>query len=135
MTRFIITLDQGVDLVHTALEKMCGGEIFVPKLPSLKIKDLVPFLGHDLDVHITGIRPGEKLHEVMIPAEEIRNTIDMGQYYIIQPNHYWWNVSDFKRIVETKGKDVSGMQEYASNTNTTWLNSSQISELLNKLSG
>lgn len=135
MTRFIITLDQGVDLVHTALDEMCGGEIFVPKLPSLKIRDLVPLLGQGLDVHITGIRPGEKLHEVMIPAEEIRNTIDMGQYYIIQPNHHWWNVSDFKKAVETKGKVVSRMQEYASNTNTIWMNSGQIADLLDKLNG
>ena len=133
MTRFIITLDQGVDLVHKALNEMCGGEIFVPKLPSLKIRDLVPLLGQDLDVHITGIRPGEKLHEVMIPAEEIRNTIDMGQYYIIQPNHHWWNVSDFKKTIETKGRAVSGLQEYASNTNTNWMNSQQISDLLDKL--
>jgi UDP-N-acetylglucosamine 4,6-dehydratase len=135
MTRFIITLDQGVDLVNTTLDEMCGGEIFVPKLPSLKIIDLVPLLGQGLDVHITGIRPGEKLHEVMIPAEEIRNTIDMGQYYIIQPNHHWWNVSDFKKAVEKKGKVVSGMQEYASNTNTNWMNSEQIAGLLYKLSG
>ena len=135
MTRFIITLDQGVDLVHTALDEMCGGEIFVPKLPSLKIRDLVPLLGQGLDVHITGIRPGAKLHEVMIPAEEIRNTIDMGQYYIIQPNHHWWNVSDFKKAVETKGKVVSRMQEYASNTNTIWMNSGQIADLLDKLNG
>jgi UDP-N-acetylglucosamine 4,6-dehydratase len=135
MTRFIITLDQGVELVHTALDEMCGGEIFVPKLPSLKIRDLVPLLGQGLDVHITGIRPGEKLHEVMIPAEEIRNTIDMGQYYIIQPNHHWWNVSDFKKAVETKGKVVSRMQEYASNTNTIWMNSGQIADLLDKLNG
>ena len=133
MTRFIITLDQGVAVVQTVLDEMCGGEIFVPKLPSLKIKDLIPLLGQGLDVHITGIRPGEKLHEVMIPAEEIRNTIDMGQYYIIQPNHHWWNISNFKKAVETKGKVVSGMQEYASNTNTTWMNSKQISDLLDKL--
>lgn len=135
MTRFIITLDQGVHLVNRALDEMFGGEIFVPKLPSLKIRDLVPILGQGLDVHITGIRPGEKLHEVMIPAEEIRNTIDMGQHYIIQPNHHWWNVSDFKSSVETKGKAVSGMQEYASNTNTNWMNSNQISDLLDKLNG
>ncbi len=135
MTRFIITLDKGVDLVQTAWNEMCGGEIFIPKLPSLKIRDLIPLLGKGLDIHITGIRPGEKLHEVMIPAEEIRNTIDMGQYYIIQPNHHWWNISDFKKAVETKGKVVSGMQEYASNTNTTWMNSKQIADLLDKLNG
>ena len=133
MTRFIITLDQGVNLVKTALEEMFGGEIFVPKLPSLKIIDLVPLLGECLDVHTTGIRPGEKLHEVMIPAEEIRNTVDMGMHYIIQPNHHWWNVSDFKRAVETRGKPVNGIQEYASDTNPDWLTQEQIADLIDKL--
>ena len=133
MTRFIITLDQSVNLVKTALDEMLGGEIFVPKLPSLKIIDLVPLLGEGLDVHTTGIRPGEKLHEVMIPAEEIRNTVDMGMHYIIQPNHHWWNVSDFKRTVETRGEPVNGIQEYASDTNPDWLNQEQIADLIAKL--
>lgn len=133
MTRFIITLEQGVNLVKTALDEMFGGEIFVPKLPSLKIIDLVPLLGEGLDVHTTGIRPGEKLHEVMIPAEEIRNTVDMGMHYIIQPNHHWWNVSDFKRAVEMRGKPVNGIQEYASDTNPHWLTQQQISDLIAKL--
>ena len=133
MTRFIITLEQGVNLVKTALDEMFGGEIFVPKLPSLKIIDLVPLLGECLDVHTTGIRPGEKLHEVMIPAEEIRNTVDMGMHYIIQPNHHWWNVSDFKRAVETRGKPVNGIQEYASDTNPHWLTQQQIADLIAKL--
>ena len=133
MTRFIITLDQGVNLVKTALDEMFGGEIFVPKLPSLKIIDLVPLLGEGLDVHTTGIRPGEKLHEVMIPAEEIRNTVDMGEHYIIQPNHHWWNVSDFKSAVETRGKPVNGIQEYASDTNPDWLTQEQIADLIAKL--
>ncbi len=133
MTRFIITLDQGVNLVRTVLDEMFGGEIFVPKLPSLRIKDLVPLLGQGLTVHTTGIRPGEKLHEVMIPAEEIRNTVDMGMHYIIQPNHHWWNVSDFKRAVETRGKPVDGIQEYASDTNPDWLTQEQIADLITKL--
>ena len=135
MTRFIITLDQGASLVNTALCEMFGGEIFVPKLPSLKIRDLVPLLGCNLGSHITGIRPGEKLHEVMIPEEEIRNTIDMGSYYIIQPNHHWWNISDFKKNVEKKGEFVSEMREYASGTNTHWLNSEEIVDLLTTIDG
>jgi len=133
MTRFIITLDQGVELVIEMLSEMFGGEIFVPKLPSLRIRDLVPMLGSDLDVYTTGVRPGEKLHEVMIPSEEMRNTVDMGKYYIIQPNHHWWNVSDFKKAIEKRGKLVSGMQEYASDTNLDWLSSAQIADLLHNL--
>ncbi|OUU29484.1 MAG: UDP-N-acetylglucosamine 4,6-dehydratase (inverting) [Candidatus Endolissoclinum sp. TMED37] len=133
MTRFIISLDQGVNLVKIALDEMYGGEIFVPKLPSLKIIDLIPFLGKGLEVHTTGIRPGEKLHEVMIPAEEIRNTVDMGMHFVIQPNHHWWNVSDFKRAIEIRGKPVDGIQEYASNTNPDWLTQEQIADLISKL--
>ena len=133
MTRFIITLDQGASLVRTVLDEMFGGEIFVPKLPSLRIKDLVPLLGRGLTVHTTGIRPGEKLHEVMIPAEEIRNTIDMGKHFVIQPNHHWWNVSDFRKTIETKGRPVNGIQEYASDSNTDWLNQDQIAKLLANL--
>ena len=99
----------------------------------MKIIDLVPLLGEGLDVHTTGIRPGEKLHEVMIPAEEIRNTVDMGVHCIIQPNHHWWNVSDFKRAVETRGKPANGIQEYASNTNPDWLTHEQIADLIARL--
>ena len=133
MTRFIITLDQGVALVNKTLHEMYGGEIFVPKLPSIKITDLVPLLGNNLSFHITGIRPGEKLHEVMIPEEEIRNTVDMGSHYIIQPNHHWWNISEFKEMVETQGTPVTDMSEYASNTNKQWLTPEELSALIQKI--
>ncbi len=133
MTRFIITLDEGVSLVTKTLGEMYGGEIIVPKLPSIKITDLVPLLGNNLDYHITGIRPGEKLHEVMIPEEEIRNAVDMGAYYVIQPNHHWWNISEFKEMVETKGTAVTDMAEYASGTNKHWLTSKQLADLIQKI--
>ena len=81
-------------------------------------------LGDDLSYHVTGIRPGEKLHEVMIPEEEIRNAVDMGDLYIIQPNHHWWNMSDFKDMVEAKGEPVCDIKEYASGSNTEWLEQS-----------
>ena len=117
MTRFIITLDEGVKFVINTLETMHGGEVFVPKLPSIKIVDIVKAFGGDLNYHITGVRPGEKLHEVMIPSEEIRNTVDVGDYYIIQPNHHWWNVSEFKKLVDMTGTPVIGFSEYSSETN------------------
>ena len=130
MTRFIITLDQGVRLVANTFQTMHGGEIIVPKLPSIKITDLIPLLGSGLDYEVTGIRPGEKLHEVMIPEEEVRNSIDMGDHYIIQPNHHWWNVSSFREAVESQGKPMQNMEEYASGTNTQWLNRDQLQELI-----
>ena len=130
MTRFIITLDQGVAIVIRALTNMFGGEIFVPKLPSLKIVDLLPALGPKIDYHITGVRPGEKLHEVMIPEEEMRNTVDMGDHYVIQPNHHWWNISYFKQHIEREGSVVDTHAEYASNTNTNWLSSADIKLLV-----
>lgn len=133
MTRFIITLGQGVRLVASTIQTMHGGEIIVPKLPSLKIIDLIPLLGEDLDYEVIGIRPGEKLHEVMIPEEEVRNSIDMGDHYIIQPNHHWWNISAFKETVENRGKPMENISEYASGTNTQWLTTEQIQNLLKTL--
>lgn len=130
MTRFIITLDEGVRLVANTIQTMHGGEIIVPKLPSIKITDLIPLLGDGLDYEVIGIRPGEKLHEVMIPEEEIRNSIDMGDHYIIQPNHHWWNISAFKEAVESQGKPMENIAEYASGTNTQWLTAEQIKNLL-----
>ena len=132
MTRFIITLDQGVDLVNRTLNEMYGGEIIVPKLPSIKIIDIIPVLGDNLSYHVTGIRPGEKLHEVMIPEEE-RNAVDMGDFYIIQPNHHWWNMSEFKDMVEAKGEPVRDIKEYASGSNTEWLEQSQLAALISKI--
>jgi len=133
MTRFIITLDQGVRLVANTFETMHGGEIIVPKLPSLKITDIIPFLGNDLNYKVIGIRPGEKLHEVMIPEEETRNSIDMGDHFIIQPNHHWWNVSSFKKSVESQGKPMKDLKEYASGTNTQWLSPDELKELMDSI--
>lgn len=130
MTRFIITLDQGVHLVVNVIQSMHGGEIIVPKLPSLKIIDLIPLLGEGLDYEVIGVRPGEKLHEVMIPEEEVRNSIDMGDHYIIQPNHHWWNISEFKETVESQGKPMENIIEYASGTNTQWLTTEQLEALI-----
>ena len=130
MTRFIITLEQGVRLVVNAFQTMHGGEIIVPKLPSIKITDIIPLLGTGLDYEVIGIRPGEKLHEVMIPEEEVRNSVDMGDYYIIQPNHHWWNISAFKKAVESKGTVMQNMTEYSSDTNTQWLSKEQLQHLI-----
>jgi len=90
-------------------------------------------MGENLTHEIIGIREGEKLHEVMIPVEEARNAVDMGDHYVIQPSHHWWNVSNFKKEIELRGKPMQPLQEYASNTNTQWLSSSDLRVLVNSI--
>ena len=133
MTRFIITLDEGVNLVINALETTHGGEVIVPKLPSINVVDIVKVFGADLKYHVTGVRPGEKLHEVMIPAEEMRNAVDMGNYYIIQPNHHWWNVSEFKKLVEMTGTPLVGFSEYSSETNPQKMSNEQLKKIIDNI--
>ena len=87
MTRFWITLDQGADLVLMALEKMHGGEIFVPKIPSMLIKDFITTIAPDCKLIVTGIRPGEKLHEVLITLEEARHAKEYDKHFVILPNY------------------------------------------------
>ena len=91
MTRFWITLDQGVNFVIKNFERMFGGEIFVPKIPSMKIIDLVKAIAPKCKIKIVGIGPGEKLHEVMISIDDARNTLELGDCYVIQPAFNWWN--------------------------------------------
>jgi UDP-N-acetylglucosamine 4,6-dehydratase (inverting) len=113
MTRFNITLDQAIDLIFTAFETMEGGEVYVAKIPSFKIIDLVKYL--NCNYKITGIRAGEKLHEIMITSEDAPNTRDFGDYYIIYPQFDW--ISKRKK----KGKPVLEGFSYSSDTNTEWL--------------
>ena len=96
-----------------------GGEIFVPKLPSMKVVDLVPSSCRAESYEVVGIRPGEKLHEVMIPGEESRNCIDMGKYYVLQPAHHWWNVTEFLERVKERGKPIAESRSNMPATPTT----------------
>jgi UDP-N-acetylglucosamine 4,6-dehydratase len=130
MTRFVITLEQGVSFVINALTEMMGGEIFVPKLPSMKVVDLVSLIIPGGSFEVVGIRAGEKLHEVMIPGEEARNSIDMGDHYIVQPSHHWWNVSQFLERVKERGKPIEVAFEYASNTNNWWVSKDELKALV-----
>lgn len=130
MTRFIISLEEGVNFVLLALSEMSGGEIFVPKLPSIKILDLITAMAGENNYKIVGIRPGEKLHEVMIPMEESLNCIDMKSYYIIQPMFSWWNTNKLKATILKNGKPVSKTFEYSSINNKDWLNIKKIKQLL-----
>ena len=130
MTRFVITLSEGVDFVLKTIMRMSGGEIFIPKLPSIKIIDLVNAIAGKNNYKVIGIRSGEKLHEVMIPREESLNCIDMDDYYIIQPTFSWWNTDSLKKSIGKTGSAVAEYFEYASNSNDFWLEEKDIKYFL-----
>lgn len=124
MTRFWITLDAGVDLVMRGFERMRGGEIYVPKIPSMRITDLAKAIAPDLKQKIIGIRPGEKLHEVMCPAEIARNTLEFKDHYAIMPSHKFFEKTsgkDMTNALGEVGKPVPEGFEYSSDTNTHFL--------------
>ena len=132
MTRFWITLQQGVNFVLSCLDLMAGGEIFIPKIPSMKITDLASAIGPDLPQHEIGIRPGEKLHEVMITEDDARNTIELADRYVIKPAFPFWS-SDFwsgEPHASLGAKQVAESFRYASNTNESWMTLSELKETL-----
>ena len=90
MTRFWITLDQAVQLVADCVATMAGGEVFIPKIPSTRVVDLAEAIAPGVSIRYTGIRPGEKLHEVLITSDEARHTFDMGWCYVVVPEHPFW---------------------------------------------
>lgn len=116
MTRFWITLDKGVQFVIDNLDRMHGGELFVPKIPSMNILDLAKAIGPECEIKIVGIRPGEKLHEAMITEDDARHTIEFDDYYVIQPEFSWWS-EEFKQGSTSLPDDF----RYVSNENTQWL--------------
>lgn len=128
MTRFWITLEDGVEMVLTALEKMQGGEIFVPKIPSMKITDLAQAIAPDCQQEAVGIRPGEKLHEAMITRADARHTLEFRDYYIIQPEFNWWDSSNHR-----DGKPLPDGFEYTSDKNKQWLTIEEMQEKIKEL--
>ncbi len=130
MTRFWITLDEGVDLVFEAIEKAKGGELYVSKIPSFKITDLARAICPKCKLKEVGIREGEKVHEVMITEEDSRFTYEYDKYYIIYPHFDWW---DFNRHFTQGGKKVKEGFRYASNTNEEWLSVDDIREALSRI--
>jgi UDP-N-acetylglucosamine 4,6-dehydratase (inverting) len=128
MTRFWITLDEGIDLVLKAIEESRGGEIFVAKIPSFKIVDLAKAICPDCKLKVIGIRPGEKLHEVLITEEDSRSTYDYGNYYIIYPQLAWW-----KQKIKEGGKKVPEGFRYSSDKNDWWLSVEELREKIKHL--
>lgn len=129
MTRFWITLDQAVQLVMNAIEHMQGGEIFLPKIPSMKIIDLTRAIAPECEIDIIGIRPGEKIHEVLITEEEGRHTLDYDGMYVVLPNYPWWNRQNYK----TGTKLPEGFT-YVSNTNDQWLSVKDLKGIIDNYS-
>ncbi|MHB8132820.1 MAG: UDP-N-acetylglucosamine 4,6-dehydratase (inverting) [Anaerolineaceae bacterium] len=126
MTRFWISLEQGVRFVIRCIEQMSGGEVFVPKIPSMTILDLAKTIAPDAKVNVVGIRPGEKLHEVLISEDEARTTVELQDMFVVQPAEALW----FGRDWENKGKLIVEEFRFASNTNDQWLTVEQIKKII-----
>jgi UDP-N-acetylglucosamine 4,6-dehydratase len=128
MTRFWITIEQGVEFVLSSLEMMQGGEVFVPKIPSMKVSDLALVMAPKLGQETVGIRPGEKLHEIMITTDDARLTLELVDRFVIQPAFNIWN-PDF--YLNAGAKPVPDGFHYSSDTNSEWLSIEEMSALLN----
>jgi UDP-N-acetylglucosamine 4,6-dehydratase len=129
MTRFWITLEQGVDFVLTCLKEMVGGELFVPKIPSMNMMDLAKAIAPECKTEIIGIRPGEKLHEVMVPKDDAYRTIEYDNKYIIQPDFRFFG----RRFNSNGGKPVPDYFEYNSETNPWKLSIDEMRNIITNL--
>lgn len=125
MTRFFITLNKGVNFVIKCLSFMQGGELFIPKIPSMNIMDLKEAIAPECRHKVVGIRPGEKLHEVLLPMEESRHSLEFEDMYIVEPNFEWWDRGHHKC-----GKKLPENFEYNSLDNSHWLNKEDLIRLL-----
>jgi UDP-N-acetylglucosamine 4,6-dehydratase len=130
MTRFWITLSQGVSFVLSALQAMEGGEIFVPKIPSMRVVDLARVMAPELEFDVVGVRPGEKLHEVLISEDDARSTVELGDRYIILPSFAWWR--DRGARAEGNPKVPDGFR-YVSDRNADWLDAPRLRQMLGEL--
>ncbi|HET8704905.1 MAG TPA: UDP-N-acetylglucosamine 4,6-dehydratase (inverting) [Pseudomonadales bacterium] len=130
MTRFWITLQQGVEFVLNNFQRMHGGEIFVPKIPSMRVTDLVSALGPELRTKIIGIRPGEKLHELMVPRDDSRNTIEFSDHFVIRPHSIYIEEVDFtKNMLGESGRYVEEGFKYSSDNNPHFLTVDELRDL------
>ena len=128
MTRFWITLGEGVQFVVDCLDKMRGGEVFVPKIQSMNIMDVAKVVAPECRTEIIGIRPGEKLHEIMITPDDAWNTAEFDDHYVIQPATDWWNRGDY--LAATGGKPVAEGFMYSSDSNPNWMQPAELRALL-----
>ena len=124
MTRFWLTLDQGVRFVIGCIEGMHGGEVFVPKIPSMAVSDLVNAIAPGCEVAEIGIRPGEKLHEALLSEDEARNAVELDGMFVVKPLHSWWSDPNW-----TSGSALAPGFHYTSDTNQQWLTVEELREL------
>lgn len=128
MTRFWITLEKGVELVLNALERLRGGEIYVPKIPSMKVVDLAKAIAPEADHEVIGIRPGEKLAEILVTEEEARHAREFDDHYLIEPEHPFWN-----RTPQAGGTELPEGFEYRSDENDEWLETKELRAMVREL--
>jgi len=128
MTRFWITLEQGVKFVIKCIDKMKGGEVFIPKIPSMRIVDLAKVIAPGAKIKIIGIRPGEKIHEVLLPPEEVRHSKEFDRYFIVEPEFPFWDKSNIKG-----GKLLPEGFRYTSDNNDKWMTKEQMKKILKDL--
>ncbi|TLM78055.1 MAG: UDP-N-acetylglucosamine 4,6-dehydratase (inverting) [Actinobacteria bacterium] len=129
MTRFWITLQQGVDFVLRCIEDMSGGELYVPKIPSMRVTDLAEAVAPGCRREVVGIRPGEKLHETLISEDDARHTIEYDRHYVIEPEFHWWTAT----MRTEGGRPADDGFAYTSDANTEWLSVEQMREMLDTL--
>ncbi|MDD5544363.1 MAG: UDP-N-acetylglucosamine 4,6-dehydratase (inverting) [Acidobacteriia bacterium] len=128
MTRFWITLEQGVRFVLRCMEQMHGGEIFVPKIPSMRITDLAKAMAPGCEIKISGIRPGEKVNELLLSDDEIRQAIEFDDMFIVQPCFSWWGSGNWN-----EGHTLSLGFRYSSDSNPQWLSPNELMEMVTAL--
>lgn len=125
MTRFWLTLDHGVKFVIQCVEQLHGGEIFVPKIPSMRLVDLAETLAPGCEVEYIGIRPGEKLHEVLVSEDESRNAVETDEMFVIQPAHPWWKADTW-----VQARKLAEGFRYSSDNNERWLTRRELEQLV-----
>ncbi|OGZ18326.1 MAG: UDP-N-acetylglucosamine 4,6-dehydratase (inverting) [Candidatus Nealsonbacteria bacterium RBG_13_38_11] len=128
MTRFLITLEQGIHFVIKSIEFMKGGEIFIPKIPSMKIVDLAEVIAPEAKKKIIGIRPGEKLHEILLTKEEAKHAKEFDEYFIIEPEFHFWKESNLDG-----GKALAERFEYTSKINDKWMTKEEMENILKNI--
>jgi UDP-N-acetylglucosamine 4,6-dehydratase len=125
MTRFWITLEQGVQFVVRCVGLMQGGEVFVPKIPSMRLVDLAAVIAPDCQQEVIGIRPGEKLHEVLVSRDESRYTLEFDDMYLIQPVHPWWQVQEYPGA-----RPMADGAKFSSDSNGRWLSRDELRQII-----
>ena len=125
MTRFWITLEQGARFVLRCIEQMEGGEVFVPKIPSMRIVELAEAVAPGCEIETIGIRPGEKLHEVLIARDEARLTMEFDDMFVVQPGFPWWGTTNW-----SGGKTLPDDFKYSSDKNDRWLSAAELHEMI-----